>query len=80
MAGKKKRDFVLKGGQLLTSGDVIQIGDRESPMRCRVLSCLGTDDGGCLASLEVLEGERKGERIKTKLMPAVPPDAEDDDT
>jgi len=76
MARKKERDFVLKGGQLLASGDIIHIGDRESPLKCRVLSCLGTNDGGCLASLEVLDGERKGERIKTKLMPARPSDAE----
>jgi hypothetical protein len=76
MAKKKEREFVLKGGQLLMSGDVIQIADRDSSLKCRVLSCLGTGDGGCLASLEVLEGERKGERIKTKLMPAARSDAE----
>ncbi|MDQ7784781.1 MAG: hypothetical protein RDU20_18000 [Desulfomonilaceae bacterium] len=77
MARTKKREFTLKGAQLLMSGDVIRIGDPESPLKCRVLSCLGTDDGGCLASLEVLEGERKGERINTKLVPAGGSDAED---
>ncbi len=74
MARKKEREFMLKGGQLLASGDIIRIGERESPLKCRVLSCLATDDGGCLASLEVLEGERKGERINTRLMPGDPSD------
>ncbi|MFH1114507.1 MAG: hypothetical protein V1792_11350 [Pseudomonadota bacterium] len=72
MAKKKEREFMLKGGQLLAVGDIIRIGERDSPLKCRVLSCLGTDDGGCLASLEVLDGERKGERIKTRLMPGNP--------
>ncbi len=80
MARKKEREFVLKGGQLLTSGDVIHIADRGAPVKCRVLSCLGTDDGGCLAGLEILEGERKGERIRTKLMPAGRSDVENGDT
>jgi hypothetical protein len=79
MAKKKEREFILKGKQLLASGDIIRIGDPESPLKCRVLSCLGTDDGGCVASLEVLEGERKGERIRTKLTPARPSIAENED-
>jgi hypothetical protein len=69
MARKKKREFVLRGGQLLARGDVIQVMDGNAPVTCKVLACLGTDDGGCLASLEIIDGERKGERIDTKLRP-----------
>ena len=69
MARNKKREFTLRGGQLLARGDIIQVMDQNAAVKCRVLSCLGTEDGGCLASLEVIEGERTGERFDSKLHP-----------
>jgi hypothetical protein len=67
MAREKKYRSTLRGGQLLTPGDVIQLMDQGSPVKCRVLSCLVSEGGACLASLEILEGERKGERIQATL-------------
>ncbi len=67
MAREKKPKSTLSGGQLLAPGDVIQVMDKGSPVKCRVLSCLAAEGGGCLAGLEILEGDRKGERIQTTL-------------
>ena len=66
----KKRVVTLRGSQLLARGDVIRIMDDEGPIKCRVLSCLAKDDGSCAASLEILEGDRTGQRIQTVLRPA----------
>ncbi len=57
----------MSGGQLIASGDVIKVKDQGSLVQCRVLSCLATEDGACLANLEILEGERKGEKISATL-------------
>ena len=57
----------MSGGQLIASGDIIKVMDQGSVVQCRVLSCLATEDGGCLAGLEILEGERKGEKISATL-------------
>lgn len=67
MAREKKQKSTLSGGQLLAPGDVIQVMDRGSLVKCRVLSCLALDTGASLVNLEILEGERKGERIQAKL-------------
>jgi hypothetical protein len=64
---EKKYKSSLRGGQLLAPGDVIQVMDQGSLVKCRVLSCLALETGACLASLEILEGTRKGERIQTTL-------------
>jgi hypothetical protein len=72
MPRKKKAEITMRGSQLLAAGDIIQVMDEGTPVKCRVLSCLGTDDGACLASLEILEGERKGDRIRTTLRPGPP--------
>jgi len=67
MSRKKKWTKTVEGGQLLAQGDVIQVMDKGVPVKCVVLSCLAVEDGGCLAGLEILDGERKGERFSTKL-------------
>ncbi len=67
MARKREAQSTIPGGNLLARGDIIKIMDQGSLVECKVLSCLATEDGACLASLEVLEGERKGERISAKL-------------
>ena len=69
MGKKKNKEWTktMAGSQLLSSGDIIQLMDQGAPVTCRVLSCLATDDGSCFASLEIIEGERKGEKISTKL-------------
>ena len=67
MARKKEPGICMSGGQLIASGDIIKVMDQESLIQCRVLSCLATEDGACLASLEVLEGARKGEKISATL-------------
>ncbi len=67
MPRKKKAEITMRGSQLLAAGDIIQVMDNGTPVKCRVLSCLGADDGACLASLEILEGERKGDRVQTTL-------------
>lgn len=58
MAREKKYRSTVRGGQLLAPGDVIQVMDQGSLVKCRVLSCLAVEGGGCFAGLEILEGER----------------------
>ena len=58
VAREKKYRSTVRGGQLLAPGDVIQVMDQGSPVKCRVLSCLAVEGGGCLAGLEILEGKR----------------------
>lgn len=70
----KTREVTLRGSQLLARGDIIQVMDQGQPTKCRVLSCLGRDDGACMAALEILEGGRKGQRIQTLLRPADQPE------
>ncbi len=67
MAERKKEKLTMQGGQLLARGDIIQLMDHGVLVRCRVLSCLATEGGGCFAALEILEGDRKGQRIETRL-------------
>jgi|GEM_PF-1171621 len=57
----------VKGGMLITRGDVIQVMDQGTLTMCRVISCLTTGEEGCLATLEILEGTRKGQLIQTRL-------------
>ncbi|HTY22131.1 MAG TPA: hypothetical protein VMC85_03320 [Desulfomonilaceae bacterium] len=67
MARKKDSQFCMSGGQLIARGDVIKVMDQGSVVKCRVLSCLASEDGACLAGLEILEGARKGEKIRATL-------------
>ncbi len=57
----------VKGGLLLTRGDVIQVMDDGILTRCRVISCISAGRDGCMAALEILEGPRTGQRIQTRL-------------
>lgn len=67
MARKKEWTKTMRGTQLLAPGDLIQLMDQGTVLKCRVLSCLATEDGGCLASVEIIEGARRGEKIRTVL-------------
>ena len=67
MARSKEWTKTMRGGQLISRGEIIQLMDGSTVLKCRVLSCLALDDGACYASVEVAEGERKGERIRTRL-------------
>lgn len=67
MAREKKEKITVPGGSLLARGDIIKVMDQGSSVECKVLSCVSLEDGSCLASLEVLEGERKGQKITSKL-------------
>jgi hypothetical protein len=69
MPPKKKEKVTLRGGQLLARGDVIRIKEQGTLIVCRVLSCITAGQESCHATLEVLEGERKGERINATLRP-----------
>lgn len=71
MSKKKKEKLTLEGGQLLARGDVIQLMDGGETVKCKVLSCLAAEDGGCFAGLEIVEGPRTGERIDAKLRAGV---------
>lgn len=70
LAKEKKYRSTVRGRQLLASGDIIQVMDEGTLVKCRVLSCLAVESGSCLAGLEILEGKRKGERIQTTLRAA----------
>lgn len=76
MPRQKDWTKTMEGGQLLAPGDVIQVMNKGVPVKCRVLSCLALEGGTCLAGLEVIEGERKGERFNTKLRACTTADQE----
>ena len=65
--GKKKKEWTktMHGKQLLSTGDIVRLMDGEDLLKCKVLACLAAEDGSCYASVEVIEGPRKGERIKS---------------
>lgn len=67
MRKPKKKHAMLPGSQLIARGDVITMMDDDVPLKCLVLSCIGDDQGKCLATVEILEGPRKGERIGATL-------------
>jgi hypothetical protein len=67
MPRKKEKSVMMTGGQLLTHGDIIRIMDGGVLTKCKVLSCIAGPEGSCHAGLEILEGERKGERIQTTI-------------
>ena len=69
----------MRGAQLMAPGDVIQLVDKGQILKCRVLSCLATEDGCCLANVVVMEGERKDEKIQAKLTPGDAPLEETED-
>jgi hypothetical protein len=79
MAKKKEWTKTMRGTQLMSPGDVIRLMDGETPVRCKILSWLANEDGSCLASLEVLEGDRKGERFQTRLRAEEGPPTDDPD-
>ena len=68
MRKPKEKQISLRGDQLLRRGDIVHVMDDGNPTKCRVLSCLGTESGSCLASLEILEGPKKGTRMDTTLV------------
>jgi hypothetical protein len=72
MAKTKEWTKTMRGGQLIAAGDIINMAEGDGLLKCRVLSCLAVEDGSCLAGLEILEGERRGERITTKLRAGPP--------
>jgi len=72
MAPRKKDKVAVQGAQMLARGDVIHVMDQGAVVRCRVLSVIAAESGGCFAALEILEGERKGQRIETLLRPRDP--------
>lgn len=64
--GKKDKTWTktMRGNQLMSPGETIEIMDNDDKLQCRVLSCLAVEDGGCVASVVVLDGPRKGEKIQ----------------
>lgn len=51
----------------MARGDIITMLDADTPVKCIVLSCVGTNEGSCLATVEFLEGPKKGSRINATL-------------
>ncbi|MGC8659579.1 MAG: hypothetical protein ACP5U1_10945 [Desulfomonilaceae bacterium] len=68
MRKPKQKQVSLRGDQLMSAGDIITLMDEGIPIKCKVISCLGANDGSCFANLEILEGPRKGNRIQTSLV------------
>lgn len=76
LMGKRKSQITgVRGWQHLKSGDVITIMDRGEPLKCRVIFCIVEGDDRFHANLEVIEGERKGERFITVLKLGGPDEA-----
>ncbi len=67
MRKPKKKHAMLPGSQLIARGDVITMMDEDVPVKCMVLSCIGDDRGKCFATVEILEGPKKGDRIGATL-------------
>ena len=68
MRRPKQRQVSLRADQLLSAGDIITMMDDGLPTKCKVMSCLGTNDGSCFAILEILDGPKKWNRIETSLV------------
>jgi len=68
MRRPKEKEVVLRGDQLLRCGDIITLMDEGTPTKCKVLSCLGTGSGSCVAGVEFIEGPKKGKRLETSLV------------
>ncbi len=77
MASEKKQKLRLAGNKLMERGEIIKIMDQGQLVECKVISCLIEDGDSCIASLEILTGDRKGERIQTKLRPMSEEEATD---
>ena len=58
---------------MIGPGDVIQLMDEGTPLTCKVLACIAMEEGRCQAGLEVIEGPRKGERIRSVIRTDPPP-------
>ncbi len=71
----KKREWtkLTRGSQLVGPGDVIQLMEDGTLLTCKVLACLALEEGRCQASVEVIEGPRKGERIRSVIRAGAPP-------
>jgi hypothetical protein len=65
----KKEKLLMSGGQLVARGDIITVGEGGEMVRCRVLSCIAVGNT-CAASLEALEGPRKGEKFQATIKAA----------
>ena len=68
MRRPKEKEVLLRGDQLLCRGDIITLMDEGTPTRCKILSCLGANNGSCLARVEFIEGPKKGKRLETSLV------------
>jgi hypothetical protein len=71
----KKREWTksTRGSQLIGPGDVIRLMEDGTPLTCKVLACIAMEEGRCRASLEVIEGPRTGERIRSVIRADAPP-------
>mgnify|MGYP006900795999 FL=1 len=69
MRKPKNKQAMLSGAQLMSRGDIITMMDAGSPVKCLVLSCIGDNQGMCMATVEILEGPKKGERLTASLRP-----------
>jgi len=67
MAKHKRETRGVRGWAHLKPGDVITVMDRGEPAKCRVIFCMLEGEDRLHANLEVLEGERKGERFTAVL-------------
>jgi hypothetical protein len=67
MSRSKKTKIQLSGAQLLAKGDVINVIDQGVNIKCRVLSCLAAEDGSCMTSLEIIDGNRAGTKMEAVL-------------
>mgnify|MGYP006876617253 CR=1 FL=1 len=67
MRQPKKKHTMLPGSQLIARGDIITMMDDDVAVKCKVLSCIGGDQGKCFASVEILDGPRKGQKIGATL-------------
>ena len=77
MGKEPKQKVNVKGSQLLARGDVVRVMEQEVLLTCKVLSCVAAEGGGFHASLEIVEGDRTGERITATLRPAEEPPSVD---
>jgi hypothetical protein len=77
MGREPKQKVKIKGSQLLARGDIVRVMEEGSLVKCKVLSCVAAEGGGFHASLEIMEGDRSGERIAATLKPAEGPPAEE---
>lgn len=67
MGKRSERQIKVQGAQLIERGEIVRVMEGGAEIKCRVLSCIATEGGACLANLEIVGGEQTGRKFEAVL-------------